>query len=410
MNDSFFRSDSRYRQARSGLFVMAPLMFLLALVMGCGKTSPGPTSPEGPAAVKAPSPAESAPQPQPSAEHVDEGIKTGEIESLPAPLKKPRLLVALPEALCNTPDAMCLLPDGNVLLSVPNFNDTSQRPVIMKITPDNQAELFLELPDNPNTGKPFGPMGICVAPNGDLFLADNQRDEKRKSRVCRIKMANGLPVEIGPAIEGFNIANAVLCDQEYLYVTDTQIDAERYPALSGVFRFRLKDLEDAVIVLAEELLHDPHLIAVLETYDKTAPLGADGLCMDHQGNLYVGNVYDGTVHRIRFDQDGNVVANEIFAKSESMKSADGLFFDSKRQVIYVADPRANAVHVVHLDGRVVTLAQNGDTDGKDGSLDMPVEVLVRGNELIVSNMDWPLPGCINSTFDPPATLSVIDLE
>jgi sugar lactone lactonase YvrE len=305
---------------------------------------------------------------------------------------------------------MCLLPDGVILLSVPNFNDPSQRPLIMKITPDNHAEPFLELPDNPQTGKPFGPMGICVGPNGDLFLADNQRGETRKSRVCRIKMENGLPVEIGPVIEGFNVANAVLCHGEYLFVTDTQIDAERYPALSGVFRFRLKDLEEGVIVLADELRHDPHLIAVLETYDKTMPLGADGLCVDHEGNLYVGNVYDGTVHRIRFDAEGKPAANELFAKSEVMKSADGLFFDTQRKVIYVADPRANAVQVVHLDGRVETLAQNGDTDGRDGSLDMPVEVLVRGNQLIVSNMDWPLAGCLNSRFDPPATLSVIDLD
>lgn len=327
-----------------------------------------------------------------------------------APLRKPRLLLALPDSYCNTPDAMCLLPDGNVLLSVPNFNDPSQPPVLMKITPDNRAELFLELPNNPATGKPFGPMGICLAPNGDLFLADNQRDHPRKSRVCRIRMKNGLPVEIGPAIEGFNIANAVLCHNGYLFVTDTQIDASRYPSLSGVFRFPLNQLDEAVIVLAEELLHDPHLVAVIETYDKTLPLGADGLCVDDAGNLYVGNVYDGTVHRMRFGPDGQVIANEIFARSEQMKSADGLFYDAKRKVIYVADPRANAVHRVYLDGRVETLAQNGDTDGRDGSLDMPVEVLVRGDELIISNMDWPMTGCINSTFDPPATLSVISLD
>ncbi|MCS7237366.1 MAG: hypothetical protein NZ899_03745 [Thermoguttaceae bacterium] len=330
---------------------------------------------------------------------------------LPGPsLKKPELLLALPEAFCNTPDAMCLLPDGHVLLSVPNFNNPAQPPVIMKIFPDNRAEVFLQLPDNPSTGKPFGPMGICVAPNGDLFLADNQREHPRKSRVCRIRMKNGLPVEIGPAVEGFNIANAVLCHNGYLYVTDTQIDANRYPALSGVFRFPLAQLDEAVTVLAEELLHDPHLVAVIETFDKTMPLGADGLCVDEDGNLYVGNVYDGTVHRIRFDAEGKVIANEVFAKSENMKSADGLFYDAKRKVIYVADPRANAVHCVHLDGRVETLAQNGDTDGRDGSLDMPVEVLVRGNELIISNMDWPMTGCLNSTFDLPATLSVIRLD
>lgn len=304
---------------------------------------------------------------------------------------------------------MCLLPDGNVLLSVPNFNDPSRPPCILKIKRDNQVELFLELPVNPHTGKPFGAMGICVAPNGDLFIADNQ-GERGKSRVCRIRMDKGLPVEIGPAVEGFNVANAVLCYGGYLFVTDTQIDAERYPALSGVFRFRLADLDQAVIVLAEDLLHDPHLIAVLETYDKTMPLGANGMCVDDAGNLYVGNVFDGTVHRIRFDEQGNVVANEIFAKADFMKSADGLFYDPVRKVIYVADPRVNAVHRVHLDGRVELLAQNGDTDGHDGSLDMPVEVLVRENELIVSNLDMPFPGCINSAFDPPATLSVIDLD
>jgi hypothetical protein len=75
----------------------------------------------------------------------------------------------------------------------------------------------------------------------------------------------------------------------------------------------------------------------------------------------------------------------------------------------VADSKANAVQIVSLDGSVKTLAANGDTDGLDGGMDQPCEVLLRGRDLIVSNMDWPVPGCINQTYNPPATLSLIRL-
>ena len=63
--------------------------------------------------------------------------------------------------------------------------------------------------------------------------------------------------------------------------------------------------------------------------------------------------------------------------------------------------------VTELQRVVKTLAQNGDTDGLDGGMDQPCEVLLRGRELIVSNMDWPVPGCINQKYDPPCTLSII---
>ena len=42
-------------------------------------------------------------------------------------------------------------------------------------------------------------------------------------------------------------------------------------------------------------------------------------------------------------------------------------------------------------------------------MDQPCEVLLRGRELIISNMDWPVPGCINQQYDKPCTLSVIKL-
>jgi sugar lactone lactonase YvrE len=327
-----------------------------------------------------------------------------------APPKRSRLLVRLPLDVCNTPDAMCLLADGNIILSVPNFNDLNQPAVLMKITPENRVEKFFDLPTHPVTGKSIGPLGICVAPSGDLFLADYQMEGKRQSRVMRIVMRDGQPRRIVPVVTGFTVSNAVIVRDGHLYVSETQIDPEAKPATSGVFRFALEELEDAVVKLATPVTEDPHLIGMIKTFNEELPLGADGLCFDKQGNLYIGNFSDGTVHRFRFAPDGTLISNTIFAKAAFMKSADGLFFDPRTDKIYVADSKANAVQVVSLDGSVKTLAQNGDTDGLDGGMDQPCEVLLRGSEVIVSNMDWPVPGCINQKYDKPCTLSVIKLD
>jgi len=385
-----------------------PLMLAISMLVGCGQPTPEST-PEQPAGEVAPAQesSEEVPREQPAAAEA----RSEEAEAPSAALpKKSKLLVELPLDVCNTPDGMCLLPDGNIILSVPNFNDPSQPSVLMKITPDNKAEVFIELPNHPETGKPMGPLGICVAPSGDLFLADYQMEGERQSRVMRIVMKDGQPQEIVPVITGFRVCNAVVVRDGYLYVSETQIDPEAKPATSGVFRFKLENLEDAVIELATPVTDDAHLIAKLETFDETLPLGADGLCFDNEGNLYIGNFADGTVHKVEFDAEGNVTSNKVFAKADFMKCADGLFFDPNSEKIYVADSRANAVEMVSLDGSVQTLAQNGDTDGLDGGMDQPCEVLVRNGEVIVSNMDRPVAGCINTEYSKPCTLSVIKLD
>jgi hypothetical protein len=91
-----------------------------------------------------------------------------------------------------------------------------------------------------------------------------------------------------------------------------------------------------------------------------------------------------------------------------------MFWRRADDTIYVADFIANAVHAVDMQGRVSTVHQNGDTDGADGSLDQPVEVLVRGDDLIVINMDiaWLTPPgvSINSKVDRPYTVSAISLR
>ena len=190
-------------------------------------------------------------------------------------------------------------------------------------------------------------------------------------------------------------------------MTETILEPDSKPLVSGVFRFKLGEEK---VKLQSPLSKDPHLIATIKTYNEKIPFGADGATFDDKGNLYIGNFADGTMHKMAFDKKGNVVSNSIFAKSPIMKSCDGIWYDHRTNKIYVADSMANAVQMVSMDGAVETLAQDPDNDGSGGRLDQPCEVVVRGSEVIVSNMDFPVPGGVNTKFNKPYTMSVIKLD
>jgi DNA-binding beta-propeller fold protein YncE len=328
------------------------------------------------------------------------------------PVAKAELLCELPEAW-NTPDGMTLLPSGDVILCVPNFNDMKSPPVLVKIKPDNSTELFYNLPPHPETGR-AGPLGIAVAPDGNLYYADCQvfhNKEKDKgllfgqSRLVKIVVKDGKAVEAVPVVTGFNAANAVVVRDGYVYVTETILEPNSKPLVSGVVRVKMDEFP--VKLTGKD---DPHVIATLKTYNEKIPFGADGAAFDSRGNLYVGNFADGTLHKITFDKEGKVRNNTIFAKVPFLKCCDGIFYDKKTNKIYIADSIANAVQMVSMDGSVQTLAQDEDNDGSGGRLDQPCEVLVRGDEVLVSNMDFPMEVGVNKKYDKPYTMSVIKLK
>lgn len=336
-----------------------------------------------------------------------------ESDSPAAPLKQPKLLLVLPD-YCNCPDGMTLLPNGEIILSVPNFNDQSQPPVLLKITRENKAELFMKLPPHPETGR-IGPMGIRVGPSGDLYLCDNQLfhhpDKKSnlygKSRLLRIPVKDGKPGEPIVVAQGLNVANGVDIDGDSIYLTETILVPESKPLVSGVFRFRL---DEQGVTMKTPLAEDPHLVTTLKTHHPSIPFGADGVAADGKGNLFVGNFADGTLHKIVLDKEGKCVSNTLFAKSPKMKSCDGMVCDKPSGKLYLADLMNNAVQVVSPDGTVQTLAKSPDGNGADGGLESPCEVLLRGNELIVSNMDFVVEGSVNKKAERPFTMSVIKLD
>ena len=152
----------------------------------------------------------------------------------PSAPKKAQLLVELPD-YCNTPDGMALLPDGSFVLSVPNYNDPNAGAFIMKISADNKVSKFFTPPLHPKT-KVAAPMGICLAPSGDLYYADNQFFQApQSSRVMRIAMRDGQPQEAVTAVSGMNVANAVAIKGDYVYVSDIVEEMVRAAGVGGVY-------------------------------------------------------------------------------------------------------------------------------------------------------------------------------
>jgi len=401
------------------------VLCVLAVLAGCPKTEKTPTekSPE-----KTPETPETTPEtPETTPETTPEEADPSK------PLKQAELLLELPDEY-NTPDGMCLLPNGDVILAVPNVNSwlaavaedpenavQDPPPVLLKITKDNQFEKYYDPPKHPVTGTAF-PFGMCVDPEGkNLYITDlqffaNTANPGNNSRVLRIPLDEnyqpaGDPVVV---IEGMVVANAVVIRDGYLYVSDTTMVPKKDPAdrtepqISGIFRVKL---EEEGTKLTLPLMEDPHLVAWIKTFNPDCTFGADGLTFDAEGNLYCGNFADGTMHKIAAADLGAGKEAPVWTKADFMKSCDGIFYDAKTEKIYVADSIANAVQIVDpTDGSVQVLAIDEENDGTGGKLDQPCEVLVRGNEVIASNMDFPVPGGVNKTWDKPYTISVIKLD
>ena len=330
----------------------------------------------------------------------------------PDPKMRPELFLSLGDS-CNTPDGLTLCEKTNTMyLCCPNFNDQKHPGIVMKIDAANKATKFCDLPSHPQTKK-VGPMGLDIGPDGHLYVADNQYffDKDHKSRLLRVKVKDGKPAGADVVVDGFKLANAVIWRGDSVYVSDTFFDLKDKPGASGVYRFKLSEFAKGPIFLKPNAT-DPHLIATFTTIPnhRKDPAGADGLTFDSEGTLYCGNFGDGVISKISFNKDGSVAANEILVKSRKLTCADGMFYDKKRNLIYVADSEKNAIWSITPEGKLSLVWMNsGETDGSDGLLDQPCEVLVRGDEMYIVCFDMSFPGLRNRKYDEHHTLSVIHL-
>ncbi|MBW1650002.1 MAG: SMP-30/gluconolactonase/LRE family protein [Deltaproteobacteria bacterium] len=335
----------------------------------------------------------------------------------------------------NTPDGAALDNDGNIIMSIPNFNNEEllkegkinkpSPPVMAKIDKNNNITTwykFKKMDMHPETDK-IGPMDAAFGPDGNLYVADMQIfwNGDHKSRLLRINIKNGAPINIDVVVEGFIVANGLTWKGNTLFVSETILEHmpkvkqnEKKPNLiSGVYAFSLDEMKQNAVQLEPYNKNNPdkHLVATFKSSGRVG-FGADGVTIDGDGNLYTAIVEDGVIYKTILDKQNLPIKTELFAKDTKMTSADGIVWNKTDNKIYIADFLGNAVHSLDMNGNIKTLHKNGDTDGSNGLLDEPCEVIIRGDELIIVNMDMPFgnPHLINTKIDKPYTLSVIRLS
>jgi sugar lactone lactonase YvrE len=324
-----------------------------------------------------------------------------------------RLFTLLPEEYAVTPDGMAIDKEGNLILSCPNFADTSKPGCIIKIDENKQISKWVDVPVLAETGRAC-PMGIAFGPDGDLYICDNQgwSGESHlvfKGRILRLRIQDGIVIQTTVVAEGMEHPNGIRIRDGYMYVTQSLLSSVKDPSgllVSCVYKFALDDQG----IQISNTLEDRHILTTFITLDQSCQYGADGIEFDPAGNLYVGNFGDGAVHKISFKSDGSVLANVVWAKDPAqLQTTDGMIMDEKGN-LYIADFSANAIAVVTPDGKVSRLAQSPDTDGFHGELDQPGEPIVYRGKLVVSCFDLVTgPDKVNTAHEIPATLAELDL-
>ena len=329
-------------------------------------------------------------------------------------MQTPKLFTLLPE-YCNTPDGMAVGADGCLYLAAANYADPSVPGSILRVDLQGGITKWADLPLHPETGQ-VHPMGIAFAPNGDLYVVDNQGWSGAeallfKGRILRLHVAEDRVTSVTVVAKDMEHPNGMRIRDGHLYVTQSMMS--RVADASGklvscVYRFGLEDRDIAVT----NTFADTNLLCTFLTLNPECQYGADGIEFDADGNLYVGNFGDGAFHRVSFHADGSVKENLVWAKDTAqLQTTDGIIRDPATGNFYVADFSANAIAKVTPEGRVTRIAQSPDTDGLHGELDQPGEPCIWNGKLIVSCFDLVTgPDKVNTAHEMPATLSWLELE
>jgi len=311
----------------------------------------------------------------------------------------------------DSPDGMTIGADGYIYLSMNSAGAEFKFPhpaKIMRISPDDKLEEFVTLPKHPET-KVASPLGIVFGPDGNLYVSDNQAfaGGKQASRLLQVIIKDGKPESTGVVAEGFNMANGITTRGDYIYINETNIDADAKPMISGVYRFKVSELDPAKPIKVTGVDHANFFLKVETDYpNDLMKVGANGIDFDSKGNLYVCNFGEASVLKVTLKADGTPDKVTTLCKGQGLESTDGCHIDAEDN-LWVADFMGNAVaKICTKSGKVMIVAKNKPGDGVNGALDAPSECIRRGNKVYVANIDITYGP---NTADDLQTISVIEL-
>ena len=344
---------------------------------------------------------------------------------------RPRLFKQFGDVL-NTPDGLALDSAGNVYLSAVNGVDGSYPGHIWRMDKiSGKWSVFTVCKPHPKTHAAY-PMGLAFDTDGNLYYADAQyfADPDYQSRIMRVVIKDGEPQRIEAVAEHVKLPNALRWHDGALYFTESFFNvAGTYQ--SGVYRIPAADLKaekPARPLNKEQASQDPYCVGIVETVlrDRGAahgkpeikPIdpslhiytaGCDGMDFDRDGNIYAGSFGDGRFWVMKTLGEGRYGKPELL--SEEVTCCDGICYDPASNRIILTAAEQNALYAWDIPKKKMTLLwANGETDGADGLLDQPCEVMMLDRKsLLVVNIDAPSPFMVNTKPDPIHTLSLIRL-
>lgn len=358
--------------------------------------------------------------------------------------------IILPDYV-STPDGMVVCPEtGDLLVACPNFGDISKPACVIRINKAGKVSKWFDVPVLDETGVAH-PMGIDLAPDGSVFLCDNQnwptgngeKGELNQGRLLRLKIDNNKIIETTIVAHVFSHPNGVKIRNGFAYVTVSSLPKIKFDEycrqmnqesdssnllLSAVYRFPI----DSQNIEITNTLADKNIYAIFPTYNKDCQYGADGIVFDKNGQLYIGNFGDGAILKVVQNRDRNPsfpaqvipfaqcqpippLKNEdgsldqLFlnkATQIAMRTVDGICYDSETGCFYVADFSNNAIAQVDSEGKKIAfLAQSPDNDGLNGQLNQPGEPCLWNNRLAVTCFDMVCDSDkVNTKHDKQATI------
>ncbi len=321
-----------------------------------------------------------------------------------------QLFATLPD-YAPTPDAFAIAPDGSVILSCPNFADTSQQGVLLRLSKDgNKITKITNTPILQSTKKAHF-MGLTFDDKGVLYVCDNQgwtgtKEGQNQGRLLRLTLDKDKVVNTEVIASNMSHPNGVRYRNGFLYVTQSMLPKIKSEKLtSGIYKFKTTDRN---IKLNNDKM-DKKLIFTNETKNAKCQYGLDGLVFNKNGELFVGDFGDGAIFKLYLNKEGNVKNSEVYATCPKDSGIDGMDFDDKGN-LYVAGFSRNQILKVMPNGIVKIIAQYPDNDGSNGQIDQVADVIVYGNKLLISNFDCVTDsGKTNRKHDKPYTISYLDI-
>ncbi|MFI3245379.1 MAG: hypothetical protein R3Y10_02655 [Ferrimonas sp.] len=313
-----------------------------------------------------------------------------------------QLLLTLPDQF-NSPVSATLDSVQNLYFSSPNFHNSEllargqihrpPLPAIGLVDGNNQLTTWYQyqVADLHPITKQAAPVGLGLGIDGNMYVTDVQMwfvGGRERSRLLRIQVADGQPKYTEVLIEGLNFPSAIAWRGNELYLADAALKVGKDTHYSGVYRFNIDQLSAEKPIKIQPFYgpdkHDPHLFASYESSGRLG-MGATGITFDSEGNLYIAIMEEGTILKTQVNDQGEKGATQVLV--DTLIAPFNLNYNPRRNQIFLADMFHNAAYSLGLDGTLTLLAQNRDEDGKEGALDGPSAVIVRGDQAVVLNFD-----------------------